>query len=78
MPDIIGMGAVAEYFRTTWAPAVVHLHTPGGGILAKFLADLCTELDSFIYLRYNFPTSLQHLDALIEQIDDMEMSCFFS
>ena len=45
MPDIIGMWNVAENFRTTWAPAVVQLHTPGGGILAKFLADLCTELE---------------------------------
>ena len=45
MPDIITMGDVAEFFKTTWAPAVVQLHTPGGGILAKFLADLCTELE---------------------------------
>ena len=45
MPDIIGMRDVADFFRTTWAPAVVQLHTPGGGILAKFLCDLCAELE---------------------------------
>lgn len=32
MPDIVGRGDVAEYFRTTWAPAVVQVHTPGGGL----------------------------------------------
>ena len=40
MPEVVGMEEVAEYFKTTWAPAVVELHTPGGGILAKFLVDM--------------------------------------
>ena len=48
-PEIVGMGDVVEYFVTTWAPAVVQLHTLGGGILATFLADLYTELEK-LYL----------------------------
>ena len=49
MSDIAGMGDVVEYFITTWAPAVVQLHTLGGGILATFLVDLYTELEK-LYL----------------------------
>ena len=45
MPHIVGIEDIAEYFNTTWAPAIVQFHTPGGGIVVAFLADLCTKLE---------------------------------
>ena len=61
MPDIVGMGDVVEYFIIAWVPAVVQLHTGSW----QHSLQICTlSWKSFIYLRYDFPTALQHASCV--------------